>query len=479
MSNKRLTKESRIEELGISNSTIILFNAMGYQTIGDVCKQSRSNLFKDINNDVHFNDMLVHLHANGFLLDSDKKIYVDVKERLQDGEELNFGHFKLPTSHIFFLEKSFGTLNNLCLLTEDSIRRVFKYGEVADEIIFLVKYVGLNFATKEKPKANVKTCLEEFVPLISGRTCNVLKKAKIYTLEQLLDSTKTNLIKIPQFGEESLLDVISFVHGLGYNLKDELEQKKEMMAGQIPLSTSIDDLQHCFSVRIYNCMARGGIHTLGDLVSKRPADLLIIKNFGQSSLKEVENFLERIGYSLNYSLRDEVRKFINRNTNVLDSIPQNEIIPRTPLEECLNRFSVRTYNCLKRGGIDTVEDLVSKTVFELKRIRNMSQQSLKEIFDCVHSLGFTFVDEDKNIDVQDNETKTLQSQVNNQLHENEKILERIEEKRKLLQRYQELMQQRSALIEEEKALDNEIAQILQTLSCSVGEQGIQKSNTLN
>lgn len=60
----------------------------------------------------------------------------------------------------------------------------------------------------------------------------------------------------------------------------------------------------------------------------------------------------------------------------------------TPIEEV--EFSVRAYNCLKRAGIHTVQDLVNKKEIEVTKIRNLGKKSLKEVLDKVEELGLSF-----------------------------------------------------------------------------------------
>ena len=60
----------------------------------------------------------------------------------------------------------------------------------------------------------------------------------------------------------------------------------------------------------------------------------------------------------------------------------------TPIEEV--EFSVRAYNCLKRAGIHTVQDLVNKKEVEVTKIRNLGKKSLKEVLDKVEELGLSF-----------------------------------------------------------------------------------------
>ncbi|MBR0473793.1 MAG: DNA-directed RNA polymerase subunit alpha [Erysipelotrichaceae bacterium] len=53
-------------------------------------------------------------------------------------------------------------------------------------------------------------------------------------------------------------------------------------------------------------------------------------------------------------------------------------------------LSVRSYNCLKRAGIQTVEELTQKTEEEMMRVRNLGKKSLKEVKDKLENLGKSF-----------------------------------------------------------------------------------------
>ncbi len=52
-------------------------------------------------------------------------------------------------------------------------------------------------------------------------------------------------------------------------------------------------------------------------------------------------------------------------------------------------LSVRSFNCLKRAQINTVEDLISKTEEEMMKVRNLGRKSLEEVIQKLESLGFT------------------------------------------------------------------------------------------
>ena len=57
-------------------------------------------------------------------------------------------------------------------------------------------------------------------------------------------------------------------------------------------------------------------------------------------------------------------------------------------------FSVRAYNCLKRAGIHTLQDLVNNSESDMMKIRNLGQKSLKEVLDKIRDMGLVLRDED-------------------------------------------------------------------------------------
>lgn len=58
-------------------------------------------------------------------------------------------------------------------------------------------------------------------------------------------------------------------------------------------------------------------------------------------------------------------------------------------------LSVRSFNCLKRAGINTVEDLTNKTEEEMMKVRNLGRKSLDEVLAKLQSLGFDLVKEEE------------------------------------------------------------------------------------
>ncbi len=103
-------------------------------------------------------------------------------------------------------------------------------------------------------------------------------------------------------------------------------------------------------------------------------------------------------------------KVLIEHLNLLDglsegSIPGDlQIMVEKPIhetEESLDMtieeldLSVRSFNCLKRAGINTLEDLISKSESDMMKVRNLGRKSLEEVILKLNSLGYTLSEEDE------------------------------------------------------------------------------------
>ena len=70
-------------------------------------------------------------------------------------------------------------------------------------------------------------------------------------------------------------------------------------------------------------------------------------------------------------------------------VEREETIKEKVLEMTIEELdmSVRSFNCLKRAGIDTVEDLTNRTEEDMIRVRNLGKKSLDEVIQKLHSIG--------------------------------------------------------------------------------------------
>ena len=83
-----------------------------------------------------------------------------------------------------------------------------------------------------------------------------------------------------------------------------------------------------------------------------------------------------------------------KNTQVM--IEKEEFKKEKVLEMSIEdlELSVRSFNCLKRANISTVEDLTNKTESDMMKVRNLGKKSLDEVTNKLHSLGLDFAREE-------------------------------------------------------------------------------------
>ena len=84
-----------------------------------------------------------------------------------------------------------------------------------------------------------------------------------------------------------------------------------------------------------------------------------------------------------------------RNTQVMIEKEESkkEKVLETSIEEL--ELSVRSFNCLKRAGIATVEDSTNRSENDMMKVRNLGKKSLDEVIAKLHSLGLNFAEEDE------------------------------------------------------------------------------------
>ncbi len=84
-----------------------------------------------------------------------------------------------------------------------------------------------------------------------------------------------------------------------------------------------------------------------------------------------------------------------KNTQVMIEKEENkkEKVLEMSIEDL--ELSVRSFNCLKRAGISTVEDITNMTEAEMMKVRNLGKKSLDEVTFKLHSLGLDFAKEEE------------------------------------------------------------------------------------
>lgn len=123
-------------------------------------------------------------------------------------------------------------------------------------------------------------------------------------------------------------------------------------------------------------------------------DKLIIDVWTNSSIKPEEAIALASRILIEHL---EIVANVNNIANVTGLMKEKEEDPKvkaleTPIEEL--DFSVRAYNCLKRAGVHTLQDLVNKSDAEVMKIRKLGKKSLKEVLDKVKELDLNLKEED-------------------------------------------------------------------------------------
>jgi DNA-directed RNA polymerase subunit alpha len=156
-----------------------------------------------------------------------------------------------------------------------------------------------------KRNALLDTPVTDFELSVRARNC--LKKMNIRTLGDLLRITEAELMSYKNFGEASLTEIKTMLSTKGLRLGQGLEDahrriRKEVFdslrgsGNEAALARPVGDLG--LSVRARKALQYLGIQSVGDLAARTEAELLGVKNFGQTSLDEVKIKLGEMGLSL-------------------------------------------------------------------------------------------------------------------------------------------------------------------------------------
>ena len=114
---------------------------------------------------------------------------------------------------------------------------------------------------------------------------------------------------------------------------------------------------------------------------------------GTISAKEAVSFGAKI-------LNEHLNLFVNLSDEAYHTeimVEKDDNAKEKVLEMTIEELdlSVRSFNCLKRAGINTVEDLISRSEEEMMKVRNLGKKSLEEVIAKLKSLGFNLSKDDE------------------------------------------------------------------------------------
>jgi len=172
---------------------------------------------------------------------------------------------------------------------------------------------------------------------------------------------------------------ITLSNGRGYVTSEKNKEKIQDIIGVIPVDSIYSPIE---KVNYYVTDTRVGQVTDYDkLTIEITSDGTITPEEALSlSAKVINDHM-----SLFIDLTDEIK-----NTDIMVEKEENKknMVLEMTIEEL--DLSVRSFNCLKRAGINTVEDLVNKSESEMMKVRNLGRKSLEEVIGKLAALGFSF-----------------------------------------------------------------------------------------
>ena len=177
---------------------------------------------------------------------------------------------------------------------------------------------------------------------------------------------------------------LTFEHGRGYVSQERNKQIHAQQYGagsSAPIGTIYTDSIY---TPVYNVSYSVESTRVGNVSDYDKLTLEVLTN-GTISVKEAISLGAKIlneHLNLFVDLSDEAKK-----AEIM--VEREETIKERVLEMTIEELdmSVRSFNCLKRAGIDTVEDLTNKTEEDMIKVRNLGKKSLEEVIQKLHSLG--------------------------------------------------------------------------------------------
>ena len=177
---------------------------------------------------------------------------------------------------------------------------------------------------------------------------------------------------------------LTFDQGRGYVSQDRNKQLDAQLRGSnisAPIGTIFTDSIY---TPVYNVSYSVENTRVGNITDYDKLTLEVETN-GTIGAKEAISFGAKIlneHLNLFVDLSDEAK-------NVEIMVEREETKKEKVLEMTIEELdmSIRSFNCLKRAQIDTVEDLINRTEDDMIKIRNLGKKSLEEVIQKLHSLG--------------------------------------------------------------------------------------------
>ena len=193
---------------------------------------------------------------------------------------------------------------------------------------------------------------------------------------------------IATLGEgERLYMELTFDHGRGYVSQERNKQLDSQLRGQnisAPIGTIFTDSIYTPVINVNYNVEPTRVGTVTDF-DKLTIDVTTNGTIGAKEAVSLAAKILNEHLNLFVDLSDEAK---NIDIMVEREETKKEKVLEMTIEEL--EMSVRSFNCLKRAGIDTVEDLINRTEEDMIKVRNLGKKSLEEVIQKLHSLGLDF-----------------------------------------------------------------------------------------
>ena len=186
---------------------------------------------------------------------------------------------------------------------------------------------------------------------------------------------------------ERLYMELTFDHGRGYVSQERNKQLDSQLRGSsisAPIGTIFTDSIYTPVNNVSYNVEPTRVGTVTDF-DKLTIDVTTNGTIGAKEAVSLAAKILNEHLNLFVDLSDEAK---NIDIMVEREETKKEKVLEMTIEEL--EMSVRSFNCLKRAGIDTVEDLINRTEEDMIKVRNLGKKSLEEVIQKLHSLGLDF-----------------------------------------------------------------------------------------
>ncbi|MBP1737012.1 MAG: D-directed polymerase alpha subunit [Oscillospiraceae bacterium] len=192
-------------------------------------------------------------------------------------------------------------------------------------------------------------------------------------------------LPIATLGADATLNMeLTLSHGRGYVPADR-NKPQQSIIGVIPVDSVYAP------VRKVNYTVEDT--RVGDLTDYDKLTLEVWTN-GTISARDAVSLGARILVDHFVLFTDLSEAMGNKSTVVEKAEAQRDKVLELTIEEL--DLSVRSFNCLKRANINTVEDLISKTEDEMMKVRNLGRKSLEEVINKLAMMGLSLASDENN-----------------------------------------------------------------------------------